>query len=114
MPHLPDLSHGETIRYMDRSEDDPGPNRFWYSAVFVAGVYWGVSFVSGTLNRSLMLWVPIVLCLSIAIVVVGHIRWRILELTLNLFAMFGIGLVVGYGLQSSGVMEFLRDHFRLN
>jgi hypothetical protein len=98
---------------MDRSADDPGPNHFWYSAVFVAGVYWGVSFVSGTLDRSLMLWVPIVLCLGIAIVVVGHIRWRTLEVSLNLCAMFGIGLAVGYELQSSGVMEFLRDHFTL-
>jgi hypothetical protein len=99
---------------MDRSADDPGPSRFWYSAVFVAGIYWGISFVSGTLDHSLILWaVPIILCLGIAIVVVGHIRWRILEVTLNLCAMFGIGFAVGYGLQSSGLMEFLRDHFRL-
>jgi hypothetical protein len=28
-----------------------------------------------------------------------------------LCAMFGIGLAVGYELQSSGVMEFLRGHF---
>jgi hypothetical protein len=110
---LPDLSHGETIRYMDRSSDDPGPNRFWYSAVFAAGVYWGVSLASGKLSRSLMLWGPIVLCLVSAIVIVGHIRWRTLEVTLNLCAMFGIGAAVGYGLQSSGAIEFLREHFRL-
>jgi hypothetical protein len=97
---------------MDRSEDDPGPSRFWYSVVFLAGVYWAVSFVSGPPDPSLMLWGPIALCLSIAIVVVGHISWRILEVTLNLCAMFCIGLAVGYALQSSGMMEFLRYHFR--
>ena len=97
---------------MDRSADDPGPSRFWYSVVFVAGVYWGVSLVSGTLDRSMVLWGPILLCLSIAIVVVGTIRWRILEVTLNLCAMFCIGLALGYELQSSGAMEFVRDHFR--
>jgi hypothetical protein len=102
----------DDLSYMDRSADDPGPSRFWYYVVFLAGVYWGVSFVSGTLDRSLMLWGPIVLCLSIAIVVVGHIRWRIVEVTLSLCAMFCIGLAVGYGLQSSGAMEFLRHHFR--
>jgi hypothetical protein len=98
---------------MDRSTDDPGPSRFWYSVVFVAGVYWGVSLVSGTLDHSLMLWGPIVLCLGIAIVVIGHICWRILEVTLNLCAMFCIGLALGYELQSSGAMEFFRDHFRI-
>jgi hypothetical protein len=97
---------------MDRSADDPGPSRFWYSIVFVAGIYWGITPVSGTLDHSLIVWGPIVLCLSIAIVVVGHIDWQILEVTLNLCAMFGIGLALGYELQSSGAMEFLRDHFR--
>jgi hypothetical protein len=110
---LPGRKARETIRYMDRSTDDPGPSRFWYSVVFVAGVYWGVSLVSGTLDHSLMLWGPIVLCLSIAIVVIGHICWRILEVTLNLCAMFCIGLALGYELQSSGALEFLREHFRI-
>jgi hypothetical protein len=98
---------------MDRSMDDPGPSRFWYYAVFMAGVYWGVNLMNGTLDRSIMLWGPILFCLSIAVIMVGGIRWRILDRTVTLGAIFCIGLAVGYELQSSGAMEFLRHHFRL-
>src|SRR5437763_11525877 len=98
---------------MERGRSDPEHNRVWYSVTFTAGAYWSISLLNRDIDSSLIIWGPLALCLCSAAIIVGRISMRALAVASNLFAMFCIGLGVGYGLEVIGLIHFFSDRLRM-
>jgi len=81
---------------------------FWYVVTSIAGMYWGISFVSGgAMSRSLIWFAPPLLAVLTAFVAVGRFDLRRgLVGAVTLYFTFLIGLATGYVLSVTGIIRF--------
>ena len=80
---------------------------FWYGVVFLAGIYWGISFHSGAFGPSFAIILPPLICLGTS--VVAGDRQRIIIGAITLYVNFLIGFSIGYMLAEVGIIRFHYD-----
>ena len=98
---------------MERRESDSAAIHRWYAVTLLVGMYWSISLLSESCNPLFICSAPPAVCVLAAVHLVGSVGTRVVYETLNLFAMFGIGVGIGGGLQMIGVVEFFLDRLRL-
>ena len=88
-------------------------SNFWYGVVFLAGLYWGVSFASGAtfasgtpMSPTLTFAAPPFMCIVTACAAVGGLNKRSLLGALTLYVNFLFSFAIGYGISSSGLIRF--------
>lgn len=89
---------------------------FWYFIVFIAGLYYGITYVSGGMNTLFFIIAPPVLCIFNAIVAClftpeknyGNlgISRRILLGAVTLYVNFLFSFTIGYIIASVGIIRF--------
>jgi hypothetical protein len=81
-------------------------SNFWYLVVFVAGIYYGISYISGAMSAQFLILVPPMICLFTAIFASGGISRRALVGAVSLYVNYTLGFLVGYGIASVGIIRF--------
>ena len=80
---------------------------FWYSVVFLAGLYWGVSAASGApMDPKLVYFAPPLICLFTAGVAVGGLNGRALLGAVTLYVNFLFSFSIGYAVAAAGIFRF--------
>lgn len=92
---------------MDENQPELPLSTFWYFVVFIAGLYYGVTFVSGGMSALFLILVPPLLCLFMAIVASGGIGRRALLGTITLYVNFAFSFSIGYAIASAGIIRFV-------
>jgi hypothetical protein len=85
---------------------------FWYGVTFLAGLYWGISFASGShfvngaaMTPALAFSLPVLWSLGIACVILRGLNSRSLLAAMTLFASFAFTFAIGYAVSSSGLIR---------
>ena len=80
---------------------------FWYGVVFIAGIYWGLSFVSGApMDAKLVFLSPPFICLANSCFALRGLNSRSLIGALTLYVDFLFSFGIGYMIAESGIIRF--------
>ena len=80
---------------------------FWYTIVFLAGLYWGVSVASGApMNPMLVYLGPPIICLFMAVAAVGGLNTKAVYGAVTLYVNFLFSFGIGYAVAAFGIIRF--------